>query len=79
MLAQGPASPTRAIPNREELGSVSVPLSEVIEEGEGIEGANQATVKENGNMPSSFRTADFSRGQEEQRGRAIDIRSPTES
>ena len=84
VLAQGSASPTRAIPNREEVGSASVPLSEVIEEGvieegEGIEGANQAAVRENANMPSSFRTADFSRGQEEQRGRAVDARSLTES
>lgn len=79
VLAQGPASPTRAIPNREEVGSASVPLSEDIEKGEGIEGANQAAVRENANMPSSFRTVDFSRGREEQRGRAVSVRSPTES
>jgi hypothetical protein len=61
-----------------------VPLSEVLEDQdvggvfeEAIEGANVSAVRENAGMPSSFRTVDFARGQDEVvRGRSIEIRSP---
>ena len=84
VLAQGPASPTRPIPRREEVASASVPLSGVVEDQDvggvfegAIEGANMSAVRENAGMPSSFRTVDFARGQDEVvRGRSIEIRSP---
>lgn len=60
MLAEGPASPGRFIPDRELPGSSSAPLTEV--DGERTfedvptAGSTQAA------MPTAFRTADFNRG-----------------
>ena len=58
VLAQGPTSPGRAIPDRELPGSASAPFSEVNEEGE------ERTVSRSldANMPPSFQTLDFSGG-----------------
>ncbi len=60
MLAEGPASPGRLIPDRELPGSSSAPLTEVEEEkrAEGIPTAGSTQAE----MPSAFRTTDFSRG-----------------
>ena len=60
MLAEGPASPGRFIPDRELLGSSSAPLTEVEEE-EKAEGVPTAGSTQ-GAMPTAFRTVDFSRG-----------------
>lgn len=60
MMAEGPASPGRLIPDRELLGSSSAPLTEVEEEEKAervpTAGSTQAA------MPTAFRTADFNRG-----------------
>ena len=60
MLAEGPASPGRTIPDRELPGSSSAPSTEV-EEREKAEGISTAGSTQ-GAMPTAFRTADFSRG-----------------
>ena len=60
MLAEGPASPGRFIPDRELPGSSSVPFSE-IEEREKAEGVPTAGSTQ-GAMPTAFRTVDFNRG-----------------
>ena len=60
MLAEGPASPGRVIPDRELPGSSSAPSTEVEEERKledvPTAGSTQAA------MPTAFRTADFNRG-----------------
>ena len=60
MLAEGPASPGRLIPDRELPGSSSAPLTEVEEDRKAEDpttaGSTQAA------MPTAFRTADFNRG-----------------
>ena len=60
MLAEGPASPGRIIPDRQLPGSSSAPLTEVEEEGRmecvRTAGSTQAA------MPTAFRTIDFNRG-----------------
>ena len=60
MLAEGPASPGRLIPDRELPGSSSAPLTEVEDDRKAedptIAGSTQAA------MPTAFRTADFNRG-----------------
>ena len=60
MLAEGPASPGRLIPDRELPRSSSTPLTEV-EEREKAEGIT-TTGSTQGAMPTAFRTADFNRG-----------------
>ncbi len=60
MLAEGPASPGRFIPDREMLGSLSAPLREV-EEGERI-GEVPTAGSTQADMPTAFRTVDFGRG-----------------
>ena len=60
MLAEGPASPGRFIPDRELPGSSSAPLTEVDEKRKAEEvrtaGSTQAA------MPTAFQTVDFHRG-----------------
>ncbi|CAF9922145.1 MAG: glycogenin glucosyltransferase [Alectoria fallacina] len=60
ILAEGPASPGRFIPDRELPGSSSVPLTEVEEEdkADGVPTAGSTQ----GAMPTAFRTVDFNRG-----------------
>ena len=60
MLAEGPASPARFIPDRELPGSSSGPLTELEEEqkAEGVPAAGSTQ----GAMPTAFRTVDFNRG-----------------
>ena len=60
MLAEGPASPGRFIPDRDLPGSSSAPLTEA-EEAEKSEGLPTAGSTQ-GAMPSAFRTVDFNRG-----------------
>ena len=60
MLADGPASPARFIPDRELLGSSSAPLTEV-EDDESAERIPTAGSTQ-GAMPTAFRTVDFNRG-----------------
>lgn len=60
MLAEGPATPGRVIPDRELPGSSSAPLTDIENERKSEEvstaGLTQAA------MPEAFRTADFNRG-----------------
>lgn len=60
MLAEGPASLGRFIPDREVPGSSSAPLTEMEEE-EKVEGVPTAGSTQ-GAMPTAFRTFDFNRG-----------------
>ena len=77
MLAEGPASPERMIPDRELLGSSSAPLTEV-EESEKAEGTTTAGSTQ-GAMPTAFRTADFSRGSVSRTSEDTAAAVPTES
>ena len=60
MLSEGPASPERLIPDRELPGSSSAPLTEI----EGEKRAEEAQIagSTQADMPTAFRTVDFSRG-----------------
>ena len=58
MLAEGPASPERVIPDRELPGSSSAPLTDVEERKPEVPTAGSTQAA----MPEAFRTADFSRG-----------------
>ena len=60
MLAEGPASPGRFIPDRELLGSSSAPLTEVDEEKRAEESSTAGSTQ--AAMPTAFRTVDFERG-----------------
>ena len=78
VLGQGPASPTRVIPDRQmvggSLGDVEeAPLSD---EEQTVTQSNQAavTTNANANMPSSFRTVDFVG--RDQRGGRVEVMSP---
>ena len=88
MLAsgQGGSGSTRTIPDRDLPGSASVPMSDGRDES-GVTEEKLLPSRADPDMPSSFQTTDYSRGQshgtEEQRGRTAEAASaevaPTES
>ena len=75
VLGQGPASPTRAIPDRQMVGGSMGDLEEApLSEEQGVAQSNQTAVTTNANMPASFRTVDFAGG--DQRGGRVEVMSP---